>query len=84
MEIKILENNIIIIDRKDIERKFVAIKDNIKGTFIENYFVYESYVYYDELENFKNYEIEEIENNMQFYNEFTNFEDLLKSIQEEN
>lgn len=84
MKIKILENNIIIIDREDIERKFVVIKKYIMGTLIKHYYVYESYVYYDELEEFENYENEEIENNMQFYDEFSNFEDLLKSIQEEN
>lgn len=82
MEIKILENNIIIIDRKDIERKFLVIEKYISGTLIKNYFVYESYNYYDKIENFE--DIEEIENNMQDYNIFTNFQDLLKSIQEEN
>lgn len=82
MEIKILENNIIIIDRKDIERKFLVIEKYISGTLIKNYFVYESYNYYDKIENFE--DIKEIENNMQDYNIFTNFQDLLKSIQEEN
>ena len=81
MEIKILENKNIIIDRKDIERKFLVKNDFISGTFIKNYFVYESCNYFENIEKYK--DIEDIENNMLYYHEFTNFEDLLKSIQEE-
>lgn len=75
MEIKVLENNNILIHKNDMY--YLIEKSLISGTFIENYFVY-SNDYFNNLEDFINSEEEE----RYFINEYTTLEQAIKDIQE--
>lgn len=72
MKIKVLDENTMIIDREDLQRKFIIKYDYIKGTGIKNYFVNEYYNYFNE------------DNGNCYYGDYTTIEKALLDIQEEN